>query len=211
METEIEKKINDNFLCILKFSPNSKMVLIDYEPILKPLEKDFEELKKKFDSDDNVAKNILEYIKGHIKLKVLLERYNYCERLADSFQGLYLSVSEMTEKYKSDFPDNEARKGLLQREKNTLLLDLQERLQAYYLEESYKTCERKRLQKAVLAYSHRRVGWSTPKYILNDNFSIEIKTNFGYGYASYFYTRLSYKNVDIIAFSDWIVYESVHS
>ncbi|MBK8368175.1 MAG: hypothetical protein IPL10_12365 [Bacteroidetes bacterium] len=35
---------------------------------------------------------------------------------------------------------------------------------------------------------------------------MEIKTNFGYGSASYFYTKLKYKDIEITPFSDWIKY-----
>ncbi|MCF8460259.1 MAG: hypothetical protein K9G46_06015 [Flavobacteriales bacterium] len=37
-----------------------------------------------------------------------------------------------------------------------------------------------------------------------------MKTNFGYGSVSYFYTRIRYKELDVIPFSDWILYERAH-
>lgn len=47
-------------------------------------------------------------------------------------------------------------------------------------------------------------------YELNPNFSIELKTNFGYGSVSYFYTRIKFRGLDIIPFSDWILFEKAH-
>jgi hypothetical protein len=207
METENTIQINIDALCVLKFTPNSELVMVDYEPILRPLDNDFEQLKSQFSLDYKDAKSILSYVKNHYTLKILLEKYNYCGKLNDSYQGLYSDIAAIEAKYPSNFLNQTTKEELKKKEKETLLNDLQERLQAYYLELAYKSCEQKRLQKSILAYSHRKVGWGTPKYELNPNFSIELKTNFGYGYVSYFYTRIRYKELDIIPFSDWILYE----
>ena len=207
METENAIQINVDALCVLKFAPNSELVMVDYEPILRPLDNDFEQLKSQFSLEYKDAKSILSYVKNHYRLKILLEKYNYCSKLSDSYQGLYSDIAAIEAKFPSNFLNQTTKEELKKKEKETLLNDLQERLQAYYLELAYKSCEQKRLQKSILAYSHRKVGWGTPKYELNPNFSIELKTNFGYGYVSYFYTRIRYKKLDIIPFSDWILYE----
>jgi hypothetical protein len=205
MENEIQ--INVDALCVLKFASNSELVMVDYETIPRPLDSDFEQLKTQFSLEYKDAKSILSYVKNHFRLKILLEKYDYCGKLNGSFQGINSDISAIESKYQSNFPNIAANEEVKKIEKETLLIDLQERLQAYYLESAYKICEQKRLQKFILAYSHRKVGWGTPKYELNPNFSIELKTNFGYGYVSYFYTRIKYKELDIIPYSDWILYE----
>lgn len=43
-------------------------------------------------------------------------------------------------------------------------------------------------------------------YPLSPDFVIEFDTNFGYGASSYFYLILTYKGLDIIPFSQWILY-----
>lgn len=207
METENVIQINVDALCVLKFAPNSELVMVDYEPILRPLDSEFEQLKSQFSLDYKDAKSILSYVKNHYRLKILLKKYNYCGRLSDPFQGLYSDIAAIEAKYPSKFLNKKKKEELKKKEKEALLSDLQKRLQAYYLELAYKSCEQKRIKKSILAYSHRKVGWGTPKYELNPNFSIELKTNFGYGYVSYFYTRIRYKQIDIIPFSDWILYE----
>ena len=45
----------------------------------------------------------------------------------------------------------------------------------------------------ILTFSHREEGWSNPVYQLTPNFSVEIKTNFGFGSTSYFYTKHNLK------------------
>nr|WP_317631723.1 hypothetical protein [uncultured Flavobacterium sp.] len=75
---------------------------------------------------------------------------------------------------------------------------------AYSINHAYKKCW---LDKSVLSFSHRLVGWSNPEFDLTKNFSMEIKTNFGFGRSSYFFVKLKYKGIDLIPFSEWIVYE----
>ena len=56
----------------------------------------------------------------------------------------------------------------------------------------------------ILVLSNRIGGWSNPKFQLSKDFSIEVKSNFGFGRASYFFLSIYYKNVNIAKFSDWI-------
>jgi hypothetical protein len=140
-------------------------------------------------------------------LKSLFDRYDYCTHLNRAYQGLYSTVELIEEKYQSNFEqikDPEKKKEAIDQEKERLLKDCRERLHANYLSKAYKECEK---DKEILAYSHRRVGWGAPKYPLNEDFSIELKTNFGYGSVSYFYTKIRYKDLDIIPFADWINYQ----
>jgi hypothetical protein len=201
-------KVNYDAICVLKFAPNSKLVMVDYETIQRPLDNDFNHLKSLINLDTNDAKSILIYVKNHHKLKILLEKYDYCRTFNDSYQGLFSDLPTIEAAYPSNFPYQSTREELKKLEKETLLFDLQERLQAYYLELAYKICEQKRIQKSIITYSHRKVGWATPKYEFNSNFSIKLKTNFGFGIVSYFYTCIKYKGLDIVPFSDWIVYQN---
>jgi hypothetical protein len=149
----------------------------------------------------------VEVIKNHKKLKVLFEPYSYCVRLNSPYQGLFSTVKKIESEYQSDFSEIEGfekKENAKRFEKERLLVQCKLRLQAYYLKKAYIKCD---LDTKILAYSHRRVGWSAPKYPLNDDFSIELKTNFGYGSASYFYTKIKYKGLDIIPFSDWVNYK----
>jgi hypothetical protein len=173
----------------------------------RPLDKDFELLKAQFLKSNKDAKSILLYVKEHPKLNVLIETYDYCSKLNDTYQGINGDIKAIEAKYPSVFKDYKTKDELKRNEKEALLFDLEERLLACYLKNAYEICEKKRQQNFILAYSHRRVGFSMPKYQLNPNFSIEFKTNFGYGYVSYFYTRIIYKELEIIPFSDWIIYE----
>ena len=50
------------------------------------------------------------------------------------------------------------------------------------------------------------MGWSKRPHVLTPAFSVQIDTNFGYGRSSYFFSKLTYKKIDLIPFSEWVEY-----
>lgn len=202
-----ENKINENVLCILLQNKDSELIEVRYEKIDSYLESEFKHLESLFEKNNYTAHDIVEYVKRHRKLDVLFLNYSYCRHLNRAYQGLRLSTETFDKQYHSNFEEIkqiDKREELIKAEKNRLLIECQERLLAVYLEKAYEKCAN---DKTILTYSHRKVGWSAPKYKLNDNFSIEFKTNFGYGSVSYFYSKIRYKELDIVPFSDWINYQ----
>jgi hypothetical protein len=202
-----ENRINEVVLCVLIKDKDSELIEVGYEKIDNYLESEFKLLESLF-KKNYTAHDIVEYIKLHRKLDILFLMYNYCEHLSGAFQGLLSEVETIGKKYHSNFEaikENDKRDEALKAEKNRLLEECQERLLAVYLEKAYEKCAN---NKSILTYSHRKVGWSAPKYKLNDNFSIEFKTNFGYGAVSYFYSKIRYKELDIVPFSDWVNYRN---
>lgn len=103
MKNESEIQINANALCVLKLVPNSKLVMVSYEQVDKQLDNDFEQLKLQFNLDYKDAKCILQYVKSHDKLKILLGKYDYCQILNKSYQGLKLDIGSIESKYPSNF------------------------------------------------------------------------------------------------------------
>lgn len=57
---------------------------------------------------------------------------------------------------------------------------------------------------SVKMFSTEKYGWKDFKYKVNDDITIYIKTNFGYGSASYFFCNLQYKDINILPYS-WTV------
>lgn len=53
----------------------------------------------------------------------------------------------------------------------------------------------------VKMYSTDQIGWKDFEYKVNDDILVYIKTNFGYGTASYFYCNLKYKDINILPYS----------
>lgn len=53
----------------------------------------------------------------------------------------------------------------------------------------------------IKLYSRDTVGYSTYTHIINDDITVELRTNFGYGSAAYFNLAVKYKNIVILPYS----------
>lgn len=58
----------------------------------------------------------------------------------------------------------------------------------------------------VRMYSTDQIGWKEFEYKANDDITIYIKSNFGYGSASYFFCNLKYKDINILPYTAIIKY-----
>lgn len=61
-------------------------------------------------------------------------------------------------------------------------------------------------EKNVKMWSTDQIGWKEFEYVVNDDITIYIKSNFGYGSASYFFCNLKYKDINILPYSAIIKY-----
>ena len=59
---------------------------------------------------------------------------------------------------------------------------------------------------AVRMYSTDQIGWKEFEYKANDDITVYIKSNFGYGSASYFFCNLKYKDINILPYTAIIKY-----
>lgn len=144
---------------------------------------------------------------------MLQKHYKYCKKLEGSYQGFSVNLEEKIKQI-TQSRDLFYLNGKKNQEYDIMenVLNLQNEIfkefrlwvSAFNIEKTYRKCFEDKL---ILTFSHRINGWSNPEYQLSDNFTVELKTNFGYGGASYFYIRLKYKNIEITPFSEWIDYE----
>ena len=58
----------------------------------------------------------------------------------------------------------------------------------------------------VKMWSTDTVGWTNLSYQITDDIRIDVHTNFGYGWSSYFYLGLTYKGIDILPYSMFVKY-----
>ncbi len=58
----------------------------------------------------------------------------------------------------------------------------------------------------VKMYSTDQIGWKEFEYKANDDITVYIKSNFGYGSASYFFCNLKYKDINILPYTAIIKY-----
>ena len=58
----------------------------------------------------------------------------------------------------------------------------------------------------VKMWSTDQIGWKEFEYKVNDDITVYIKSNFGYGSASYFFCNLKYKDINILPYTAIIKY-----
>lgn len=58
--------------------------------------------------------------------------------------------------------------------------------------------------------STEKIGWTDVTFPIDDDFSVYLKTNFGYGVASYFFCNIIYKGISILPYSEVVKYCHVH-
>lgn len=211
----MKDKINEEVLCVLRKNSLTKQIEVGYVNIDNPLSKPIENFTNLCDNKESTLEQLIHFIRTTEELNQLTTRYRYCVYLSGSYQAFSANNQEtITEII------NRQQLMLLNQKNDTenkydiakATFDFKQELRAKYvlwhkafsINKSYRLCHE---DKSILTFSHRIDGWSNPIYQLTTNFSVEIKTNFGYGRASYFYTKLKYKEIEITPFSEWIDYE----
>ncbi|MFN9109691.1 MAG: hypothetical protein ACK5XN_06440 [Bacteroidota bacterium] len=209
----MKEKINEEVLCVLR-KKHSNEIIIDYVDIINPFKSLIIELRQLCDDTETTIDQIVSYIKDTKEFEQLTAQYRYCISLKSAFQGFSANnqeyLKEINERYqlmlfnKKENPENYNFKQAVAALKLEIAAKYYVWSKAYSINKAYRLCYE---DKSILTFSHRIDGWSNPIYQLTPNFSVEIKTNFGYGRVSYFYTKLKYKNIDITPFSEWVEYE----
>ncbi len=207
-----KEEINEGFLSVLHFN-KLNLVEMGYVDVINPVEKDLSTLIDLCNEVEVSIEQIIDFLEKTTVFHMISGSYKYCENLAGSYEGVHANnqafLTSIKERFQALlFDQKENPKDFDIIKEITLLKSEISRnyklwCHAYAIEIAYEKCSN---DQNILAYSHRITGWSNPVYQLTPNFSVELKTNFGYGSVSYFYTKLKYKNIDITPFSDWIHY-----
>lgn len=205
-------KINETVLCILKYK--EEHIVIDYLPIENNFINETTALQKLFNYNQDTITQILNFINQTDTLKQLQQNYKYCKKLDGFYQGFTVNFEEKTKEInnrkdliyfnKKQSPENFDFETEIEQLKIDILTDFELWTKAFDIGKTYRKCFE---DKSILTFSHRIKGWSNPVYQLTSNFSIELKTNFGYGTSSYFYIKIRYKKIDITPVSEWTNYE----
>ena len=64
-----------------------------------------------------------------------------------------------------------------------------------------KTIDKCREDSSIKMHSIEEDGWNTYRHVINDDVTISVSTNFGYGNSTYFYLSLNYKGISILPYS----------
>ncbi len=167
-------------------------------------------------SEDNIDK-IIQFIHAKLKPKLPNKVFNYCQELDLPFQSVHVNIEDAIKDliFQRDLIYTNQRLAIeSEKEYNfeekfyAFKYDIREKIELWFqvfdIDFAY---EKAKKIPNMLVYSHRISGWSNPAYKLTNDINLQIKTNFGYGRASYFFSILKFKNIQIIPFSEWIKYQ----
>ena len=209
-----EQKINEDFLLLL--TENETRIETTTINIDNHFENETLLLKKLCQgSDDNILE-ITQFLDSGLKSKLPNKLFNYCKELDKAYQSVIVNIDtgikdiltkrdviylneKIAKKDENDFNLGENINDL----KNQIFEKISLWFKVFNIEFAY---EKAKKIPNMLVYSHRISGWSNPEYKITENLKQQVKTNFGYGSVSYFYSLLTFKNIQITPFSEWIDY-----
>ena len=201
-------RVNETHMCVLRKVENEDRVKVDFVELKFKYQNQLNELKRMADNDNRSVLDMQDYVKGTALRRLLLD-FDFCSCLSDSYQWIsYLQPISFAD-YQKEIDEYDKRGDKAGKEAYA-----RDQRQRYYNRVAYRVLPAmledlsNDLHKdpSVLAYSHRRVGWASPDFNLNDDIKVVYLTNFGYGSASYFFLQIYYKGIGILPYSQWIHY-----
>lgn len=216
----MNKLINEECLiCIKKDNRLLKIDFLDFENNELVTSKSYIELKnllsKKEDTWEYIRDTGYELVNN---LRSHLPRYFHQEKVLNApfnafareytigpetlIKKIPQRIGESERKYFIYYEDDDHR---------YTLSDVINKLELTFINYLYKNAVTKANLQGVLAYSHRKFGWNTEKFDLDENFKIKVDTNFGYGGNSYFHLTIVFNNIPIIPYTKLIYYQYVNA
>ena len=193
----MKKIINEEALIVLRKNNNTNQIKIDYVDIENPFDDEMLYLEKICDDAETTLDDLLKFIKEKTIFDKLTNNYRYCTGLNLAYQEFiannHKSIMELSVAIQNidnslkENPENFDENKEIEKVKDRFKNKYEKWIKAYSIRKTYEICK---LDKSIIIYSHRTSGFSNPVYQLTPNFSVEIKTNFGYGRSSYFFTKL---------------------
>ena len=183
------KKINEEALIVLRDNKNTNQIEIDYVDIENHFADEMSYLEKICDDAETTLDDLLKFLKEKTVLGKLSSDYKYCTDLNGAYQGFTANhqdtiehiswvIKEKDKSLSKNLINHDEYKKTSEKVKNSVKNKYEKWIKAYSIRKTYMICKS---DKSIFLFSHRTAGFSNPIYQLTPNFSIEIKTNFGYG------------------------------
>jgi hypothetical protein len=165
--------------------------------------------------NDNIDE-IINFLQTDLKPKLPNKLFKYCKELDKAYQSVHVNIDseikDIIDKRRLIFANQElaikeSKEFNIENEFKKLKNQLRERIELWFkvFDTEFAYDKAKKVSN-MKVYSHRISGWSNPEYSITSNLKLQIKTNFGYGSVSYFYSLLTFRNIQITPFSEWIDY-----
>ncbi|WP_420287302.1 hypothetical protein VT569_05235 [Flavobacterium psychrophilum] len=213
-----EKKINEDYILLLIENEgliDTKRINIDNN-----FENELLSLKKLCEVSYDNINQITQFLQNVLKSKLTTKYFNYCKELDKPYQSVIVNfdfeikdiLSNRNLIYENEIIAKKTAKEYNLSEKindlkNQIFQKISLWFKAFNIELAY---EKAKKTTNMLVYSHRISGWSNPEYQITSNLKQQVKTNFGYGGVSYFYSLLTFKDIQITPLSEWIDYSSAN-
>lgn len=199
--------INETHICLLVKDTTTGRVTIELSELEHPFLHEFERLEELANNELNKleldSQSVLnEVLDLNEKLGIFNIDSSYCRHLGAPFQNsdtLFWYKAVIEQRLESNYTGQQLERFKILEIKAMIAYSKK----AWPLDEAYKKAK---LNNNVIAYSHRQIGWRQPFYPLDSNLRFQFLTNFGYGWSSYFYVKLVYREIDIVPYSDLVVY-----
>lgn len=201
-------KVNETHMCVLRKEENEDRVKVDFVELKFKHQDQLDELKLMADNDNRSVLDMQDYVKGSSLRRLSLD-FDFCSCLSDSYQWIPCLQSISFADYRKEIEEYDKRGDKVGKEayardqRHRYYQRITHRILPAMLEDLSNDLYK---DPSVLAYSHRRVGWASPAFSLNDDIKVVYLTNFGYGSASYFFLQIYYKGIGILPYSQWVHY-----
>ena len=167
-------KVNETHMCVLRKEENEDRVKVDFVELKFKYQDQLDELKRMADNDNRSVLDMQDYVKGS-SLRRLSQDFDFCSCLSDSYQWISCLQPISFADYRKEI-DEYDKKG----DKAGKEAYARDQRQRYYKRIAYRILPAmledlsNDLYKdpSVLAYSHRRVGWASPAFNLNDDIKV---------------------------------------
>ena len=210
----MEDKINEELICTLVKNLTTNQIECGFVEIENLLSGPINGLINLCENPSMSLNDLIMYLNTTPELNVLTAHYKYCVFLNLPYQSFTVNNQDTINQIinrQLDIQINQTLNPINYRPAEIIEFykkEIKEKYilwgKAFAINKTYRICQQ---DSSIMVFSHRHTGFSNPVYQLTPNFSVEIKTNFGYGNSSYFYTKLKFKDIEITPFSEWIEYE----
>lgn len=175
-------------------------------PIDKPYNGLYEELKAMADNENRSVLDLQNKFELYFNKNRSQMYFNYCypEQYDLSYViGVYYPIFKTYEQYKVIEKGGEKVSASKYDWKKRFLKSAYSYINAYSYSQMLECLKRNPKNKM---FSSESKGWTVYDYKINDYTEFQVRSNFGYGSASYFYVNLKYKGIDILPYSDLVKY-----
>ena len=191
----IDEGINGDFILGLEFN-NYNRFEIKCIPIDRCLKHNeiYTRLRTMQDDGSFLPKDLINYFRKEVSG---YRKINYC--LPEWYSDTYIGYADPLGKSKDEKLEEESDSYY----KGKFISYVERWLNAY---DYYQTLDKIKNNDNIKVWSSEAIGWTTFKYIINNDLNVYVSTNFAYGWSSYFHLSLKYKDLLVIPYTDVIHY-----